>query len=296
MRVADQQIFGLLLGNLQRAREKLLIAQEQVSSQKRVTKPSDDPATFGQIVLDKAGLTKVAQHIRNVQFGSMRLNAVDGALSQVHPLLSRIKELAVGARSDTNTAADRSRIAQEVRQLHRQLLQLANTEINGQSLFSGTRTDVPPFVLGLGDNVVYQGNNETQSITVDENQTVQVTVPGSQVFTGPTTNLFDTIRDLLSALESNNSAGIETGIGDMDRAIAQIAEAQGQIGALANRLDSTKMMLEQVTELLTRSLSQHEDADLAKAASDLVRQELAIQATTEAASRLFGNLLLHFLK
>ena len=49
MRVADQQIYGTLLGNLQRSRSQILTAQEQISSQKKVAAPSDDPNAFGQI-------------------------------------------------------------------------------------------------------------------------------------------------------------------------------------------------------------------------------------------------------
>lgn len=296
MRVTDQQIFGLVLGNMQRTRERLLIAQERISSQKRVTKPSDDPAAFGQMVLGKAGLAEAEQYLRNIQFASARLDAADGALVQVSTLLGRIKELAVGARSETKTAGDRSHIAQEVRQLHRQLLQLANSEINGQALFAGTKTDLSPFVLGVGDDVTYQGNNETQSIQVGTNETTQVTVPGDEIFTGPTINVFDAIRDLLSALENNDSAGIEAGIGAMDDALTQVADAQGRIGAMANRVESTSMMLGQVRDVLTTVISQQEDMDLAKAVSDLARQQVAIQATAEAASRLFESSLLPFLK
>jgi flagellar hook-associated protein 3 FlgL len=58
MRVADQQMYGILLGNLQRSRLQMLTSQEQISSQKRVTNPSDDPSAFGQIVLDKSALSQ----------------------------------------------------------------------------------------------------------------------------------------------------------------------------------------------------------------------------------------------
>ena len=46
MRVADQQMYGILLGNLQRSRLQMLTSQEQISSQKRVTNPADDPSAF----------------------------------------------------------------------------------------------------------------------------------------------------------------------------------------------------------------------------------------------------------
>ncbi|MGD9728792.1 MAG: flagellin, partial [Nitrospiraceae bacterium] len=136
MRVADQQMYGTLLGNLQRSRQQLLQAQEQISSQKKVTQPSDDPAAFGQIVLDKSSLAQTDQWIRNVQFGTARLDAADSALGQVQNILTRIRELTILARSDTTSAQGRTTIAQVVRQLHHQLIQLAKTDVSGQAIFA----------------------------------------------------------------------------------------------------------------------------------------------------------------
>lgn len=297
MRVSEQQIFGPLLANLQRARERLMAAQGSVSSGKRLTRPSDDPLAFRQIISDNAKLKATEQRLRNLQLGAARLQVAEGALGQVITLLSRVKELAVGASNGTKTAADRATIAQDVRQLHRQLLQLANTtEANGEAVFAGTKTNQSPFVLGTGDTVSYAGNSETQAVEVGSGQTIQVTLPGSQVFTGPTINIFDKIKDLLTALETNNGAGIQQGIGDLDQAITQVTNAQGQIGALANRLESTKAGLEQLKEIVTTTLSQSQDADLAKAISDLALHQVAAEAAAQVASRIFESTLLRFLR
>jgi flagellar hook-associated protein 3 FlgL len=296
MRVADQQIFGLVLNQFQSISQKTLEAQQQASSGKRVSKPSDDPIAFGRIVLDKSDLAQSSQWLRNIDTGSTRLAAADGTLGQVDTILSRLKELAVGARSDTNTANDRNVIAKEVRALHRQLLQLSNTEINGQRIFAGTKTDADPFVLGSGDAVTYAGNSETQSIPVGNNQTIQVTLPGDQIFTGPTTNVFTSVQNLLTALEANNGTGIETGIGNLDQAITQVANARGQIGALDNRLSTTKSALQDTTNLIQTALSQNQDIDLAEAITNLTRQQTALQAAARSANVIFSNSLLNFLK
>jgi flagellar hook-associated protein 3 FlgL len=137
MRVADQQMYGILLGNLQRSRLQMLTSQEQISSQKRVTNPSDDPSAFGQIVLDKSALSQTTQWVRNINFGTARVNAADQALGQVQNLITRVRELTIQASSDTTSAEGRQSIAKEVRQLQRQLVQLGNTEVAGQAIFGG---------------------------------------------------------------------------------------------------------------------------------------------------------------
>lgn len=296
MRVADQQIHGTLLGNLQRSRQQILQAQQQISSQKKVTEPSDDPAAFGQIVLDKASLSQTDQWIRNIQFGTARVEAAGSALGQVQNLLSRLRELTIQARSDTTSAQGRLTIAQEVRQLHRQLMQLANTEVEGRAVFAGTETNTTPFVISSGDTVSYQGNSETQSIAVGRNQTVQVLIPGSEIFTGAATNIFNSVRDLLAALESNNGAGIETAIANLDSATNQISDAQGRIGVLANRLEVTKTALDTATTTIRQALSQNEDADLAAAVAQLSLQQVAVEATSQAFRTIFDTTLLKMLQ
>jgi flagellar hook-associated protein 3 FlgL len=296
MRVSDQQLFGSTAGSLQRIKEHIVLAQEQIATQQRIAKPSDDPAIFGQVILEKSALADNDQWIRNIQFGTTRVAVADQTLGQAQNLLSRIRELAVQARSDTTSAQGRVTIAQEVRQLHRQLIHLANAEVNGQSVFAGTKTDAPPFVLGVGDAVSYQGNSEGQSIAVGPNQTTQIVLPGDQVFTGATTNVFNGLANLLTALEANDGAGIEAGIGNLDRAIGQISLAQGQIGAIANRLDTVHESLQVVSAAIQQALSDQTDTDLATVLTELQMQQAAYQATSQTFSRLFDSSLLKFLR
>ena len=295
MRISDQQFYGSTAGNLQRIKERIDTAQEQIATQQRIAKPSDDPAIFGQAILEKSTLADNDQWLRNIQFGTARVAVADQALGQTQNLISRVRELAVQARSDTTSAQGRVTIAQEVRQLHRQLIQLANTEVSGQPVFAGTKTDAPPFVLGVGDAVSYQGNSESQSIAVGPSQTTQIVLPGDQVFTGGTTNIFDDLSNLLTALESNNGAGIEVGIGALDQATTQIGLAQGQIGAIANRLDAAQVTSQSVSEAVKKLLSDQTDTDLATTLTELQLQQTAYQATSQTFTRLFDSSLLKFL-
>lgn len=296
MRVADQQIYGTLLGNLQRSRSQILTAQDQISSQRKVSTPSDDPSAFGQIVLDKSALSQTTQWIRNVDFGTARVDAADQALSQVQNLITRVRELTIQGSSDTTSAEGRRTIAKEVRQLQRQLIQLGNTEVAGQAIFAGTKTDVNPFTITSGDTVAYQGNNESQSIAVGENQTVQILVPGSSIFTGSSTNIFDSLRDLLTALEGNDRNGIQAGLGNLDLATAQISDAQGTVGALANRLQVTHDALDTATLTISKAISDNQDADLAKAIAQLSLQQVSVQAASQAFARIFDTSLLNYLR
>jgi flagellar hook-associated protein 3 FlgL len=162
-------------------------------------------------------------------------------------------------------------------------------------VFAGTKTDAPPFLLGAGDSVSYQGNGESQSIEVGPNQTTQIVLPGDQVFTGGTTNIFTDLSNLLTALESNNGAGIEVGIGTLDQATAQIGLAQGQIGAIANRLDAAQQTSQSVSEAVQKLLSDQTGTDLATTLTELQQQQTVYQATSQTFMRMFDSSLLKFL-
>ncbi|MEK7870496.1 MAG: flagellar hook-associated protein 3, partial [Nitrospirota bacterium] len=118
MRVTEQQTFGVLVNNLERSRARSLELQQQVSTGKKVRKPSDDPSAFNHISLDKASVASIEQRLRNISFGRTRLDLSDKLLSSTTDTLSRVQELAVQFGSDTNGPAERVIGSREVRQLY----------------------------------------------------------------------------------------------------------------------------------------------------------------------------------
>jgi flagellin-like hook-associated protein FlgL len=142
----------------------------------------------------------------------------------------------------------------------------------------------------------YAGDSGSHEIEVADGEVVSTNVPGDDVFSGSTVNLFDTVQRLLAALRGNFKAGIVESLGDLDRALSQVSAAQGTIGALANRLESTSSALEEVKGIATNTLSSFEDIDLAKTISDLTLQEYAIRAAGETLGRLLDNSLLKHLR
>lgn len=186
MRVTELQTFGVLANNLTRARAKGLEFQQRVSTGKLVRQPSDDPGAFNHIALDKASIASIEQRLRNITFGQTRLDLSDTTLANTTDLLSRIQQLAVQFRSDTNGAGERAIGAQEVRQLFAQLQQSANTDLNGQPIFSGTSTHGRTTGLAITTPVtLVTGTNDTLIVNVDgvTSGTVDLT-SGTESLTG----------------------------------------------------------------------------------------------------------------
>ncbi|MFO0698021.1 MAG: flagellin [Nitrospira sp.] len=142
----------------------------------------------------------------------------------------------------------------------------------------------------------YAGDSDLQVVEVADKQVIPTNIPGDEVFSGSTVNLFDTVQQLLAALRGNFKAGIVESLGNLDRSLNQLASAQGSIGALANRLEATSSALQESKDLATNTLSSLEDIDLAKTISDLTLQDYAIRAAGETLGRIFDNSLLNHLR
>jgi flagellin-like hook-associated protein FlgL len=207
MRVTELQTFGILANNLQRARTRALQFQHQVSTGKLVRQPSDDPSAFNHIALDKSSIASIHQRLRNISFGQTRLDLSDKVLSSTTDSLSRIQELAVQFRSDTNGPAERVIGAAEVRQLFAQIQQSANTDLNGQPIFTGTSTHGRATGLAISVPLTLtNGSNDTLIVAVDgiTSGTIDLT-SGTETLTG--TDLAARIQSRINADTALINAG-----------------------------------------------------------------------------------------
>ncbi len=189
--------------------------------------------------------------------------------------------------------------------------QARKTVLSNQSYVSGGAIDIEGLRFSLRDGatasasgdlftvqtgVQYQGNSGLQTIEIGDGQTVKTNMPGNQIFSGPTTDLFNSVKNLAAALNGNYGGGIQQSLTNVDAAVDQVAIAQGEVGALSNQLVTTKTSLDDTKTFLTTILSNNEDVDLVAAISELTLQQQAIQAAGATLNRIFESSLLNFLK
>jgi len=143
---------------------------------------------------------------------------------------------------------------------------------------------------------VYQGDNAVIDLEVGDGQTVQSNIPGSQVFTGPTTDVFQDLQNFYQALVTNDVNGIETAIGQFDQSLSQVTNARTTIGASVNRLDTIRDSLELLTVNTQELRSNFEDSDFAKVASELASLQVTLEASMATLTRQFETSLLNFIR
>lgn len=112
---------------------------EKLSSGLRINRAADDAAGLAISEKMRSQIRGLQQATRNVQDGISLIQTAEGALSEAHAILQRMRELVVQAANDTYTASDRMEIQREVNQLNLELDRIASTtQFNGKNLLDGT--------------------------------------------------------------------------------------------------------------------------------------------------------------
>jgi flagellar hook-associated protein 3 FlgL len=119
--------------------------QEQLSTGKRLSRPSDNPVDTANDLKLKTTIAEQTQFHTNIQDGLSFMNVTDTAMQSMNTIMQRLRELAVQGSSDTVSAADRIAMQAETDQLFRQLITLTNTNYKGDYVFGGTQSKIAPF-------------------------------------------------------------------------------------------------------------------------------------------------------
>ncbi len=291
VRISDKQIFGAQTQRIARARVETSRLQAQAASGQRVIRPSDDPGSFGRIAgLDHrlAALEGTRQSAARVL---SRFEVAEGALGDMESVLERARELTIGGLNGAQSAATRQSTAHEVRALREHMLGLANTKVDGQFIFSGTRTDRPP----LADDGTYQGGGAGSPVKIGVGSPIDAAIDGQRFLAGGA-SVLQTLDRIVAALEGNDPAALGQELDALTGLEDQIIDARTDLGARIGRVRMSEALAEEVTFELTRQRAGEADADMASVISQLVGQEQALQAAVQIAGRSMQTSLLDILR
>src|SRR5262249_10411886 len=166
-----------VLRDLQAGLAKLADAQQQVSTGKRFTRPSEDPVAAASVMRADRALRGITQYRRNSTAVRTRVDAEEATLNQLTDLLSRAKELGISQGADTATATTRTETAAELDGIIEQVISLGNTKVGNEYLFGGGQTASPPFQA----DGTYLGDDITRQAEVAEGYVIDTTHTGRQL-------------------------------------------------------------------------------------------------------------------
>lgn len=167
---------------MQRLQAALDHTQRQISSGRRILKPSDDPIATARALAIRESIGRLEQFDRNANIAGNRLAQEESALGSVNNVLQRVRELALQANNATQSNESRHLIAIEMRQHLDQLLQIANQKDgNGNHLFAGNLESTTP-VTRMGASYSYNGDQGQRYIQIGEGRQVADGDSGAAVF------------------------------------------------------------------------------------------------------------------
>lgn len=182
MRISTNTIYETGTSLMLQQQENLIKTQQQISTERRILTPSDDPIAAAQAlnITQSASMNKQFSVNRAGASSSLRLE--ENVLSEVKNLLDRAQDLAISAGNAARTDADRKIVATELRSQLESLVGLANsTDENGQYLFSGYQANTKPFVQ-TGLNVQYLGDQGQRLSQVGPARQLAISDSGTDIF------------------------------------------------------------------------------------------------------------------
>lgn len=155
--------------------------QDQLSTGRRITKPSEDPAAAIKALSAQRQLEFKAQVDVNLQSADTILGATESTLAQAQTILNEMRGLAVSAAGTTISDEEREAFIAQVQAAVTKLADLGNSKFQDQFIFAGTDLTKPPFEL-TGDAVRFKGNEENLRTITDFSTTIAANVSAEDSF------------------------------------------------------------------------------------------------------------------
>jgi len=294
MRITDGMLHDQALAGLQTNIEALSRIQEQVSTSKRLVRPSDNPADVQSALKARDGIAALEQHVRNVSTAQRSVEAADTELGAAGEIVQRARELAIQGANDTLSPTDRASMAAEVEQLARQLVAHAGAKVGDQYLFSGFKTDTAPYTEAAPGSAAvsaYAGDNGAIVARIAPGSSMTVNVTADTVFGPALAALAQMHQELVAGTTVSGGT-----IALIDSGQAAVLSGRAQIGARANRLAETQLTLEGTILTARQLISNIEDVDMAAAITELNEREAVYQAALAVNARIIQPSLIDHLR
>jgi flagellar hook-associated protein 3 FlgL len=301
-RVTTQMTASNLLANINQAMDRIDTTQQELSTGRKINQPSDNPYGTSLSLQLNNQLANLDSYSNNVTDGTGWAQAANASLSDVTDSVQRIRELVVQASNGTLTQADMSADAAEVNQLIDQIKQDANTQYNGQYIFSGAATTTAPYQAGSND--AYAGDTGQVTRQIGPNTSLAVNADLSSVLgTGQTTSgqpagdgkLLNTLRNIANAMQSGNSGALSSSLSALDTNLGSLTGLSANMGATTDRLQMAASRIQSLQASDAQSLSDTQDADMAQTEVDFSTEQAALTAALQAGAHIVQQSLMNFL-
>lgn len=296
MRITQGMLSNDSLKNLNNNLRSIQDLNEQLSTGKKINKPSDDPVGLSFSLRYKEDLAQNIQFQRNTDYAKSKVVQTEDAISGVTDILQRAREIAVLGVNDTNSKESRKTLAAEIHQMYEQLVDVGNSQFNGEYLFNGQLTDMKPY--DSSNALTTTPNQGKINLEVGKGILIGVNISGADLFGqgSDPTNVFVALKELENALINDDTDVISNSLTNIDDRLNIVIDRFADSGAISNRIDLINSRLKNENTNLKSLISQTEDADIAKVIVNMNTAKNVYEASLKVTADIIQPSLLNFLK
>ncbi|MGL1931421.1 MAG: flagellar hook-associated protein FlgL [Desulfotalea sp.] len=197
MRVTDASTYRLLQTNLTRTENGLQDLYNMATTGLKLNKASDDPSSITPVLSLRNQLILSERFKDTLGVAGDEMKSTDSFLNSSENIYQRLSEISVNAINSSLNQKDLNTLADEVSELKKQMLDVANAQIDGEYIFAGYSVTKPPFtenpnydpaLYDESDNstwpITYNGDHNRTTLEIGESEYLQVNLTGNELFSG----------------------------------------------------------------------------------------------------------------
>jgi len=287
MRISNRMMIDNAIEQMNDSKSQLAAFQEIAGSGKLFQTISDDPSRASFAMGLRSSLKTNQAFANTGQNAADWLAANEQVFKEMLDYGTKVNNIVLQGFSDTLSATERTALGNQVNDLLREAVDMANSNVGGRFLFSGFQVKKIPFSLNAaGTAVTYNGDNGIIQQDINLGQKIDIGFDGSAVFS----NYFKALIDARDALLSNNAANLQTAHGELTTELTNIQTARTTNGTHQQQVNATLDTLDKAQTEIKALLSKKEDANMAEAISNLTSQQTIYQTVIEVSSRAISAL------
>jgi flagellar hook-associated protein 3 FlgL len=263
----------------------------EISSGVRVTSLSQDPVASGENELLLSQMQQDDSFTESSSLVQGQLQVADSSLGSVVSQLTQAISLATGANNGTLNSSQLESVSNQLAGIRDEITSLANTSYQGQFIFGGTQTSVAPFSTSMATSpatTTYNGDTGVNSLVTPNCQSIQLNVPGNQIFTaGGSNDVFAALNKLIADYASG--APVETGTQDteaLNTALNFVSQQRVTLDNSLSRLTSASDAVTSEKSQLTAAQTNLMQADLPQLSTQLSLAETQQTALEDVMAQL----------
>jgi flagellar hook-associated protein 3 FlgL len=302
-RITNEMMSQSVLSGIESALDRLDTTQQELSTGKQINQPSDNPSGTALTLQLNNDLSNLTSYNNNVTDGTGWTDAQTSALSDMTNAVQRIQTLVSEAANGSENQTDMADAADEVNQLIDEIKQDANTQYDGQYVFSGSATTTQPYQSGSTDTYGGNSGSVTREIGPNTSLTVSANLAGvlgnGQTVSGQPAGdglLLNTLRNIADDMQSGNASALGgSDMTDLSNNLNSLLGLSATVGSTTDRLQMASSRIASLQNSATDTLSNTEDADMAQTEINFSTQQAALTAALQAGANIVQQSLMNFL-